>query len=142
MNLSDRRNSRTEKTILTLRKFCIRVCWVDHSSLARKHPSLCHPNKITVFLRQYGISHYSNDSTWSRPSGIMVSDADCCAVGPEFGSRRRHGCSKMYSASRQRGTLNRRRARSPLVRLVKREEKRETLNTRRMYYLKIEVKQS
>ncbi|GFX34335.1 hypothetical protein TNCV_3226821 [Trichonephila clavipes] len=27
----------------------------------------------------------------SLPSGIVVSDADCCAVGPGFESRRRHG---------------------------------------------------
>ncbi|GFY06583.1 hypothetical protein TNCV_3524391 [Trichonephila clavipes] len=27
-----------------------------------------------------------------RPSGIIVSDADCCTVGPGFDSRRRHGC--------------------------------------------------
>ncbi|GFX43890.1 hypothetical protein TNCV_4111691 [Trichonephila clavipes] len=26
------------------------------------------------------------------PPGIVVSDADCCAVGPWFESRRRHGC--------------------------------------------------
>ncbi|GFW60297.1 hypothetical protein TNCV_1843771 [Trichonephila clavipes] len=33
-----------------------------------------------------------------RPSGTVISDTDCCAVGPGFESRRRHGCLSMYSA--------------------------------------------
>ncbi|GFY05259.1 hypothetical protein TNCV_2207051 [Trichonephila clavipes] len=37
-----------------------------------------------------------------RPSGVVISDANCCAVEPEFESRRRHG-----------STLNNRRASSP-----------------------------
>ncbi|GFT37165.1 hypothetical protein TNCV_1126341 [Trichonephila clavipes] len=32
------------------------------------------------------------------PSCIVVGDADCCALGPGFESRKRHGCLKMYSA--------------------------------------------
>ncbi|GFX42616.1 uncharacterized protein TNCV_261511 [Trichonephila clavipes] len=61
--------------------------------------------------------------TWllCRPSGIVVSGADCYAVGTRFESRRRHGCLYLYSL--HGGTLNSRRAASPLVRLVKEEER-------------------
>ncbi|GFV33111.1 uncharacterized protein TNCV_509501 [Trichonephila clavipes] len=54
-----------------------------------------------------------------RPTGIVVSDADCCAVGTGFESRRRHGCL------RHGGTLNSRRAVSPLESLVEGEERWE-----------------
>ncbi|GFX94345.1 hypothetical protein TNCV_4293901 [Trichonephila clavipes] len=67
----------------------------------------------------------------SRPSGVVVSDADCCAVGPGLEYRRRHGCSKMCSAFVAGGILNSRRAASPLVRLVagnERPEKAEHLD--------------
>ncbi|GFT85888.1 hypothetical protein TNCV_3255411 [Trichonephila clavipes] len=33
----------------------------------------------------------------SRPSDILVRDADCCAVGTGFESRRGHGCLQMHS---------------------------------------------
>ncbi|GFU03145.1 hypothetical protein TNCV_2720601 [Trichonephila clavipes] len=57
--------------------------------------------------------------TSQRPSGIVVSDADCCAVGPGFESRRRHGClCKCIVPLWHGGTLNSRRASSPFVRLV------------------------
>ncbi|GFX08608.1 hypothetical protein TNCV_4171071 [Trichonephila clavipes] len=46
----------------------------------------------------------------------MVSEADCCAVGPGFESRRKHGCLQVYSAFAAGGTLNSRRAASSLVR--------------------------
>ncbi|GFX88391.1 hypothetical protein TNCV_2278591 [Trichonephila clavipes] len=45
-----------------------------------------------------------------------VSDADCCPVGPVFESRRRHGC--LQGPLQNGGTLNSRRAASPLLRLV------------------------
>ncbi|GFW02924.1 hypothetical protein TNCV_3733231 [Trichonephila clavipes] len=38
--------------------------------------------------QQHNVDH----EFMSRPSGIEVIDADCCAVGSEFESRRRHGC--------------------------------------------------
>ncbi|GFV45489.1 hypothetical protein TNCV_5124351 [Trichonephila clavipes] len=57
----------------------------------------------------------SNKKT-SRPSSIVVRDSDCCAVGPGFEFRGRHGCLLMYSAI---AALNSRRAASPIERLVK-----------------------
>ncbi|GFT37816.1 hypothetical protein TNCV_4128831 [Trichonephila clavipes] len=58
-----------------------------------------------------------------RPSGIVVSDADSCVVGPGFESRGRHGCCKCIVPSRHGGTLNIRRVPNPLVRLVEGEER-------------------
>ncbi|GFW64028.1 hypothetical protein TNCV_707331 [Trichonephila clavipes] len=34
-----------------------------------------------------------------RPSGIVVSDADCCAAGPGFESWRKYGCLQMNSSA-------------------------------------------
>ncbi|GFS80475.1 uncharacterized protein TNCV_3448741 [Trichonephila clavipes] len=61
----------------------------------------------------------------SRPSGIVVSDAHCCAVGPGFESQRRPDVCKCIVPSRLGGTLNSRRAASPLVRLVVGDERWE-----------------
>ncbi|GFT54570.1 uncharacterized protein TNCV_344551 [Trichonephila clavipes] len=49
-------------------------------------------------------------------------NADCCAVGTRFESRRRYGCLYMYSACVAWGYS---RAASPLVRLVVGEERWE-----------------
>ncbi|GFX79064.1 hypothetical protein TNCV_3913511 [Trichonephila clavipes] len=40
------------------------------------------------------------------PSGRVVSDTDCCVVGPGIESRRRHGCLQMHNAFAVRSTLN------------------------------------
>ncbi|GFU28789.1 hypothetical protein TNCV_469431 [Trichonephila clavipes] len=39
---------------------------------------------------------YDQKNKFSLPSGIVVSDADCCAIGFEFRYRKRHGCLQMY----------------------------------------------
>ncbi|GFV46734.1 uncharacterized protein TNCV_1881931 [Trichonephila clavipes] len=72
-----------------------------------------------------------------HPSGIVVSDADCGAVGPGFKSRRRHGCLQMYSTFVAWGTLNSRQATSPLVRLMEGEERWEYSDHPRVLSLKI-----
>ncbi|GFT98081.1 uncharacterized protein TNCV_789031 [Trichonephila clavipes] len=56
---------------------------------------------------------------------VVVSDADCCAVGTGFESRRRHGCLHKYSAFAAWEYFKSRRATSPLVRLVEGEERWE-----------------
>ncbi|GFX49118.1 hypothetical protein TNCV_3077361 [Trichonephila clavipes] len=61
----------------------------------------------------------------SRPSGKVVNDTDCRTVGPGFESLRCHGCFKCIVPSRHEGTLNYRRAASPLVRLVERLDRWE-----------------
>ncbi|GFX66839.1 uncharacterized protein TNCV_3049371 [Trichonephila clavipes] len=48
----------------------------------------------------------------------VVNDAGSCAVGTGFESRRRHDVCKCIVPARHGGTLNSRRALSPLVRLV------------------------
>ncbi|GFW26615.1 hypothetical protein TNCV_2850051 [Trichonephila clavipes] len=45
-----------------------------------------------------------------RSSSIVVSDADYCAVGIGFESRRKHVCLLMLEPLRHKGTLNSRRA--------------------------------
>ncbi|GFX64744.1 uncharacterized protein TNCV_4682191 [Trichonephila clavipes] len=59
----------------------------------------------------------NNDET------VTSVDADCGAVETGFESQRRHGCLQMYSGFATWGALNRRRAASPLVRLVDGEER-------------------
>ncbi|GFU33823.1 hypothetical protein TNCV_2169881 [Trichonephila clavipes] len=61
-----------------------------------------------------------------RPSGIVVRDADCCAVtvGTGFDSREDMDVCKCIVPARHGGTLNSRRAASPLVRLVEGEERK------------------
>ncbi|GFX82722.1 uncharacterized protein TNCV_1193971 [Trichonephila clavipes] len=54
----------------------------------------------------------------SRPSSIVVSDADCGAVGAGFEPQRGIDVCKCIAPSRLEGTLNSRRAASPLMRLV------------------------
>ncbi|GFW13947.1 hypothetical protein TNCV_4700821 [Trichonephila clavipes] len=76
------------------------------------------------------------------PSGIVVSNADCCAVGIGFGSRRRNGCLQMYSVFAAWGTLKSHRATSPLVRLVEVDEMWEAPDHLRVIALKIGVKPS
>ncbi|GFW36958.1 uncharacterized protein TNCV_5018571 [Trichonephila clavipes] len=63
----------------------------------------------------------------SRPSGIVVSDADCGAVGHGFESRRKGmDVCKCIVPARHGGTLNSRRAASSLERLVEGEERWKT----------------
>ncbi|GFV72471.1 hypothetical protein TNCV_1069031 [Trichonephila clavipes] len=58
-----------------------------------------------------------------RPSGTVLSDADCGAEGPGFESQRGHGCFKhIVSLRHGRGTLNSRPAACLLLRLVEKEE--------------------
>ncbi|GFV36854.1 uncharacterized protein TNCV_3123951 [Trichonephila clavipes] len=66
-----------------------------------------------------------------HPFGIVVSDANCCAVGPGVEYQRRDGCLQMYSAFVAWGILNSRRATSPLVWLVEGEERGSPLTTSR-----------
>ncbi|GFW16829.1 hypothetical protein TNCV_2759571 [Trichonephila clavipes] len=54
----------------------------------------------------------------SRPSGIVVSDADYGAVGPGFKPREGMDVCKCIVPSRHGGILNRRRAISPPMRLM------------------------
>ncbi|GFU75863.1 hypothetical protein TNCV_1653211 [Trichonephila clavipes] len=69
-------------------------------------------------------SHYFQSyDQLSRPSGIVVSDADCCAVGTGFDSGEDMDFCKCIVPSRHRSTLNSRRAANPLVRLVDGEER-------------------
>ncbi|GFU18194.1 hypothetical protein TNCV_2033441 [Trichonephila clavipes] len=78
----------------------------------------------------------------SRPSTIEVNDADCCAVRFGFKCRRRHGdVCKCIVPLRHGGTLNSRRAASPLVRLVE-EEERLNLAIPRGFFLKSEMEPS
>ncbi|GFV45292.1 hypothetical protein TNCV_2037451, partial [Trichonephila clavipes] len=71
-----------------------------------------------------------------RSSGIVVSDTDCCTVGIGFKSQRRHMVvCKCIVPSRHRGTLNRHRAASPLVRLVEGEERWEASDHHRVFSL-------
>ncbi|GFW21347.1 uncharacterized protein TNCV_1531721 [Trichonephila clavipes] len=58
-----------------------------------------------------------------RPTSIVVSDADCSAVGTRFGDDM--DVFKCIVPLRHRGTLNSRRAASPLVWLVEGEERRD-----------------
>ncbi|GFU07884.1 uncharacterized protein TNCV_3551931 [Trichonephila clavipes] len=60
-----------------------------------------------------------------RSSSIVVSDADCCAVGTGLNPGEDTDVCKCNVPSRHGGTLNSRRAASPLVRLVKGEERWE-----------------
>ncbi|GFX64305.1 hypothetical protein TNCV_1500291 [Trichonephila clavipes] len=69
--------------------------------------------------------HLSTACICSRSSVIVVSDTDCGALGPGFESRRRHECSYVYSAFAAGGTLNSRRAASPLAWLREGEERWE-----------------
>ncbi|GFU73020.1 hypothetical protein TNCV_4637541 [Trichonephila clavipes] len=58
-----------------------------------------------------------------RPSGIVVSGADCCSVGSVFQSREGMDVCKCIVTSQHGGTLNSRRVASPIVRLGKGEER-------------------
>ncbi|GFT48837.1 uncharacterized protein TNCV_178881 [Trichonephila clavipes] len=59
-----------------------------------------------------------------RPFGLVVSDADYCTVGTEFESLGEDmDVCKCIVSSRHGGTLNSRRAASPLVCLVEGEER-------------------
>ncbi|GFU80099.1 uncharacterized protein TNCV_579791 [Trichonephila clavipes] len=62
-------------------------------------------------------------TTLIQASGIVVSDADCGAVGPGFKSPRCQDVCKRIVSSQHRGTLNCCRTASPLGKLV--EEKGE-----------------
>ncbi|GFT75679.1 hypothetical protein TNCV_5059841 [Trichonephila clavipes] len=68
-------------------------------------------------------------------AGIVVSDADCCAVRPGFESRRRHVC-KCIVPTRHGSTLNSCRAANPLVRLIEGEERWKTPDHPRVLSLK------
>ncbi|GFV50981.1 hypothetical protein TNCV_302421 [Trichonephila clavipes] len=92
-----------------------------------------------AYLRYY---NFSVLSAYCRPSDAVVSAADSCAVRHGVESRRRHGCLQMYSASVAGGTLISRRAASPLVRLVEREERWEDPDYPRVFSLKIGVEPS
>ncbi|GFW53477.1 hypothetical protein TNCV_3928551 [Trichonephila clavipes] len=61
------------------------------------------------------------------PSGILFSDADCCAVWTGFESGEDMDACKCIVPSWHGGTLNSRRATSPLVMLG--EERWEALTT-------------
>ncbi|GFV41731.1 hypothetical protein TNCV_3628821 [Trichonephila clavipes] len=52
-----------------------------------------------------------------HPSGQVVSDADCCTVGPGFESGEAMDVSKCIVPVRHVGILNSRRVASPLVRV-------------------------
>ncbi|GFW37966.1 hypothetical protein TNCV_4631671 [Trichonephila clavipes] len=58
----------------------------------------------------------------------VLSDADCSAVGTGFESEEDMDVCKCIMPLRHGGTLNSRRAASPLVRLVEREERWEALD--------------
>ncbi|GFV41866.1 hypothetical protein TNCV_2958821 [Trichonephila clavipes] len=62
-----------------------------------------------------------------HPCGVVAIDTDCCAVGPGFESQRRHGLDvcKCIVHSRHGSTPNSRLAASPLLMLVKSEERWE-----------------
>ncbi|GFU97323.1 hypothetical protein TNCV_3889381 [Trichonephila clavipes] len=60
-------------------------------------------------------------SSICRPSGIVVSDADCLGANPGEGM----DICKCIVPLWHGGTLNSRRSVSPLVKLVEREERRE-----------------
>ncbi|GFT73966.1 hypothetical protein TNCV_4895821 [Trichonephila clavipes] len=63
----------------------------------------------------------SPNGTAGCPSGIIVSDAGCCAVGPGFESGKDMDVCKYLVPLRDGDTINSRRAASPLVRLVEEE---------------------
>ncbi|GFU27809.1 hypothetical protein TNCV_449321 [Trichonephila clavipes] len=73
---------------------------------------------------------------------IRYSDADCCAVEHGFESRRRHGCSQMYSAFAAGGYSKQPSSRSPLVRLVEGKERWEASDHLQGVLLKIGVEPS
>ncbi|GFX41700.1 hypothetical protein TNCV_3110961 [Trichonephila clavipes] len=62
----------------------------------------------------------------SRPTGIVVSDADCGAVGTGLNPGEETDVCKRIVPLRQGGTINSRRAASPLVWLMEEEERWET----------------
>ncbi|GFU42438.1 uncharacterized protein TNCV_4555701 [Trichonephila clavipes] len=102
----DSSKQRYEITKAGLAKFAKRLTSKDKSS----------NNKLseTVIQKVFAIS--------CRPSGIVASDADCCAVWLGFEYWRRHGCLQMYSAFVEGGILNNRQATSPFVRLREEED--------------------
>ncbi|GFT09597.1 uncharacterized protein TNCV_4947731 [Trichonephila clavipes] len=61
---------------------------------ARRRTATLTDMRVLRFIRMFSKLIYD---LVSRPSGIGVSGADGCAVGPGLESRRRHGCLKMYS---------------------------------------------
>ncbi|GFU29093.1 uncharacterized protein TNCV_4836971 [Trichonephila clavipes] len=78
-----------------------------------------------------------------HPSGIVTSDAGCCAVGPGFESRRRHGCLQMFRAFAWHvSTLNSRQATSSFVRMVEGEERWESPDHPRVFSFQIGVASS
>ncbi|GFW36656.1 hypothetical protein TNCV_1956561 [Trichonephila clavipes] len=97
--------------------------------------------RLEQSLQHVGV-HYPAERQFRNPSSIVVSDADCCVYGPGFECRRRHGCLQMHSAFVAGGTLNSRRAASPLVRLVDGEEKWDAPDHPRVFSLKNEGKPS
>ncbi|GFU63834.1 uncharacterized protein TNCV_3496461 [Trichonephila clavipes] len=80
--------------------------------------TVCNPDEAVNYPTEF-LNNIIVPEKLRCPSGIVVSDIDCCATGPGFESRRRQGCF------RHGGTLNSYRAKSPLVRLVKGEERWE-----------------
>ncbi|GFV39771.1 hypothetical protein TNCV_4320691 [Trichonephila clavipes] len=71
-----------------------------------------------VWCYMMEIYHTSLQRQLTPPSGTVVSDADCGAVGHGFESRRRMDVCKCIMPLWHGGTLNSRRAASPLVRSV------------------------
>ncbi|GFW96022.1 hypothetical protein TNCV_957371 [Trichonephila clavipes] len=71
------------------------------------------------------VSRSFEHRTVPHPSGIVVSDAECCDVGPGFESREGMDVCKCIVPSRHGGTLNSHPAESPLLRLVIGEERWE-----------------
>ncbi|GFY33291.1 hypothetical protein TNCV_1241411 [Trichonephila clavipes] len=76
------------------------------------------------------------------PSGIVISDTDCCAVRPGFESRRAMDVCKCIVSLWHEDTLNSHRVASPLLRSVVGVEKWESPDSPRVFFLKIGVEQT
>ncbi|GFV42216.1 hypothetical protein TNCV_3164471 [Trichonephila clavipes] len=74
-----------------------------------------------------------------HPSCIMVSDADCYAVGPGFEFRGTNGFLKCTVPVSHEVTLNSRRSASPLVKLLKGEDRGKAPDHPRVFSLKIKM---
>ncbi|GFV70191.1 hypothetical protein TNCV_2553351 [Trichonephila clavipes] len=94
----------------------------------------------------YPLPQYISGTHLQHPSGITVSDADCCAIGLGFKTRsllRVLNPSPMFDVCKcivpcgSTATLNSRRAASPLLRLLRGEKKWETLDPPRIFFFKL-----
>ncbi|GFW96687.1 transposon Tf2-9 polyprotein [Trichonephila clavipes] len=86
--------------------------------------------------------HGSTAADSVHPSGIVVSDADCCAVGMDSNPGEDMDVCKCLMPSRHGGTINSRRPVSPLVMLVEDAERWEVPDHPQVSSLKTEVETS